>query len=331
MQEKAGIRQVAERANVSPATVSRVFNQHPNVRPTVRRRVLKAAGDLQYAANRAARRGHVTVLVEGFSDLARSNYHASVLGALVPKLAAAGLRPDVIPVETLAIDHLARQYTEAVLAMVWSPDVRQRLRQIDSAPLILVNDYDPAWHGVMTNHRQGVRLAVNHLREQGHSRIGLIRYYEGSWGDQERYAGFLSAIRDAGLQPLPELVISQNAAPTDGSVTELMAQLSDLLMHAPTALIVCSEDLALPTSHALYRLNRRVPEDISLVGFECPELSAYLQPPMTTIDQNTSRLADHLTRMVEDLRQSEPDTAPQHIVLDNDLVVRHSARRLAEA
>ncbi|MFT5131521.1 MAG: DNA-binding LacI/PurR family transcriptional regulator [Rhodothermales bacterium] len=322
---KAGVRQIASAAEVSPATVSRVLNQHPNVRPEVRERVLAAAANLQYSANRSARRKHVTVLIEGFGDLALSKYFAAMVGTLVRQLSEAGLRADVMPVESVEMDLLARQYTEAILAMVWSPEYRERLHTFDGVPLILVNDFGPNWHCVHSDHRQGTRMAVEHLLEHGHQKIALLRYHSGGWADAERLAGYEDGLRAAGVELDPSLVIAHDETTGDGDVGSLMLQLSEMLLQNPTALVLGSEDLTLSATHALYRLNRRIPEDISVVGFECPELSSYLQPPMTTINQNVEGIAAELVRVVLELRE-QPDAEPRRVSLPNSLISRHSVK-----
>jgi LacI family transcriptional regulator len=322
---KAGVRQIAKAAAVSPATVSRVLNQHPNVRPEVRERVLAAAAQLRYSANRSGRRKHVTVLVEGFGDLGASRYYAAMVGSVVRQLSEAGLRADVMPVEAVEIELLARQYTEAVLAMVWSPEYRDRLHQIDGAPVILINDFGPDWHCVHSDHQQGTQMAVEHLVTHGHRRIALLRYFSGGWSDAQRLAGYGAGLRDAGIEPDPALIASQDSLTVDGEVGGLMVCLSELLMHNPSALILASEDLSLPVSHALYRLNRQIPDDISVIGFESPELSAYLQPPMTTINQNVSGIAAELVKTVQELRQ-DPELPSRCVVLPNTLVKRHSVK-----
>ena len=322
---KAGVRDIAKLAEVSLATVSRVLNQHPNVSAALRRRVLRVAEELGYTANRSARRGQVTMLVEGFADLRMSKYHAAMIGPVVTRLAAAGLRPDVIPIESLDMLHLSRQYTEAVLALVWSTHCRKLLHQLSNAPVIVLNDYSEYFHCVYANHRQGTELAVEHLLAQGHTRIGLLRYHENCWSDRERYAGYCEALRAAGVAPDPALVISREDWTAGGDLAPLLAKLSDLLLEDPTALVICSEDLLLPATHALYRLNRRVPDDLSVIGFECPEVSRYTQPPMTTVDGNTDLVAERVVQLVESLREN-PDVPPQQVVLPASLISRHSVR-----
>ena len=322
---KVGVRDIAEFAKVSPATVSRVLNQHPNVRSEVRERVLAAASTLQYSANRAARRRHVTVLVEGLGGLGASPYFASIVGGLVRKLSDAGLRADIMPAEAIEMGLLARQYSEAVLAMVWSPEYRERLHQLDGAPVILVNDFGPDWHCVHSDHQQGTQLAVKHLVEHGHRRIALLRYCSGGWADAERLTGYKAGLHAADIPPDPALIGSQDTPIANGDVGPLLLRLSELLIQNPTALILGSEDLTLPATHALYRLNRRIPEDISVIGFESPELSAYLQPPLTTIDQNVAEIANELVSLVLHLRDN-PQSGPHLIQLPNQIIARHSVK-----
>ena len=142
---------------------------------------------------------------------------------------------------------------------------------------------------------------------------------------ENRYAGYCEALRAAGVAPDPALVISREDWTAGGDLAPLLAKLSDLLLEDPTALVICSEDLLLPATHALYRLNRRVPDDLSVIGFECPEVSRYTQPPMTTVDGNTDLVAERVVQLVESLREN-PDVPPQQVVLPASLISRHSVR-----
>jgi LacI family transcriptional regulator len=324
---KVGLREVAEASGVSLATVSRVFNQHPNVREEVRRKVLSAARRLDYSAHKGNRRDHVTVLIEGMSDIGRSGYQSELLGALVSQLADAGLRPDVLPVESADLELVGGQYTLATVAVVWDKALRRKVAKMKQAPAILVNEYEEGWHTVLTNHRQGMEDATKSLAERGHRRICLLRFFEGSWADRERFAGYCQGIAGFGIPYDPDLQVAFNVVPRPESLPKVKGLIKKLLKAEPTAIIVCTEDLALPAAHAIRECGKSIPDEVSLVTFENPAASAYQVPPLTTINQNPTRIAAAVTKLVEDLAGAT-DVPPQRIDLPNDFIERASVKDL---
>jgi DNA-binding LacI/PurR family transcriptional regulator len=292
----------------------------------VKQRVLAAARKLDYTAHRSARRTHVTILVEGFSGLAHSHYVTATLSALVVTLENAGYRPDIVPVQSeTAIEIAAGHYAVAILALVWSPPLRRQIRAMQNVPVVLINDDEPGWHSVRSDNRQGMKLAVDHLVDRGHRRIGLLRYYAGAWADRERLAGYREALAAHGIPADPDLLVEHNVTPSHETEGQMLQIMAELMRHAPTALIVGSEDLALPALHALHSLNVALPADLSVVSYECDGLSAYLQPPLTSIDQNPVRIAEHVVDLIAQL---DAGGQTRTVVLPNDLIERFSVRRL---
>lgn len=334
----AGMTDVAKLAGVSHQTVSRVLNGHPSVRPSTRERVLEAMTSLQYRPNRlaralvtsrsgllgvvtsgSARYGPMTTLLQ-IEEAAREHDYA-VHVAAVREAAEASLAAQLS--ETLIA--LDTQAMEAVVVIAPRVSVVEALDGISSrAPLLLVaagvtptERYD----AVGVDQAAGAQAATRHLIELGHTRIGHLAG-PGDWFDsRERRRGWLEELTAAGLTPAGEWSGDWTAECGYRLGLELASD-----PDRPTAVVVSNDQMALGLLRALGESGVRVPEDVSVTGFDDIEGTAYLRPPLTTVRQDFEALAAAvMTKLMQTLAHRDGPTATVVVpAITPELVVRAS-------
>jgi LacI family transcriptional regulator len=183
---------------------------------------------------------------------------------------------------------------------------------------------------VCADNRQGGRLAAQHLLDLGHRAIGIISALPLDEGMADREGGFLDVLREAGLN------VDRSAVPAmygDHQIEGGRLATAELLSHAPdlTAVFVLNDLMALGALEAARAANRRVPTDLSILGFDDIPFAALANPPLTTVGQPIRELgkqaADLLLRVIEDgvtLVAEVADSAQPNVLLPNELIVRQS-------
>ena len=305
------LKDVGREAGVSSITVSRVLNGATSAVPiseATRRRVLDAAARLGYQPNvmarglRTNRSKIVGVMVEDITD--------PFLGSLIPEMDAtlrargyhlllshAALNPDSGPtydrllgsrVDGLIIlgDRALSRTNEAeVLAGHRHVVAVAHARQDTAIPSLNVDDID------------GVRLALDHLRGLGHKRIGFVGNRE-SWDMSRRLDTFLAMMAAEGL-PVPDDAVALAPHTTsDGYAAARSLQSRGV---AITALFCATDSLALGALCALNEAGLRVPDDMSVVGFDDIPIAAFATPPLTTVRQPAAELARRAVTHLLDL------------------------------
>lgn len=279
---------VAKLAGVSHQTVSRVLNGHPNVRTRTRIRVQAAIEELGYRPNRAAR-----VLATGTSQVIGFVSRSSTLfgpASMVTALAEAALRHgftvNVESVRTLdrkpVSDAIGRLLDQRVAGLVVIMPVDSANDALDDLPddIPLVNvDGDPhrPTELVTVDQEAGARAATTHLLEAGHRTVWHVSG-PGNWFDsQGRIAGWQQALTDAGAD-VPPVMPGDWSAASGYKAGQILARMNDV-----TAVFAANDHLALGILRALHEKGQRVPEDVSVVGFDDVPEAAYFIPPLTTI------------------------------------------------
>ncbi|HET7013348.1 MAG TPA: LacI family DNA-binding transcriptional regulator [Streptosporangiaceae bacterium] len=279
---------VAKLAGVSHQTVSRVLNGHPNVRTRTRIRVQAAIEELGYRPNRAAR-----MLATGTSQVIGFVSRSSTLfgpASMVTALAEAALRQgftvNVESVRTLdrkpVSDAIGRLLDQRVAGLVVIMPVDSANDALDDLPddIPLVNvDGDPRrpTELVTVDQEAGARAATTHLLEAGHRTVWHVSG-PGNWFDsQGRIAGWQQALTDAGAD-VPPVMPGDWSAASGYKAGQILARMNDV-----TAIFAANDHLALGILRALHEKGQRVPEDVSVVGFDDVPEAAYFIPPLTTI------------------------------------------------
>lgn len=329
------IKQIAELAQVSRATVSRVLNEHPSVRPEVRSRVLDIIREQDYMPQAAAR--------------SLANRRTNAVGLLIPRSAALifadpffhqviqGITEQcgsrgyflMLAMVTGAMEHdlyrrIVRSRPIDGLVML-SSDVDDPILPLllrDGPPLVLVGQhpYLPIPHWVDVENREGARQAVDYLIGLGHRRIGMISGPLDMIAGLDRRDGYKQALLEAGLPIAPELMVEGDFTQEGGRLA-----MDRLLGQRPSAVFAGNDMMAIGALHAAREAGLRVPEDLALVGFDDIPVAPFANPPLTTVRQPIREIGLTAANLLIDLLEGvSPAATPGGVRLPTSLVVRGS-------
>lgn len=316
------IRDVARASGVSIATVSRALAGSTIVAASTRERVRRAAEDLGYQPNRAARqlvtgRGQSIGLV--LPDL-QNSFYSSVAKGMQRRVRAGGLSAIIADTdedpqaEREVLDQLAAVVDRLVLA---SPRVSDGdLEDLAGrCAVVLINREVPGLASVVGDNADGIRQSMTHLLALGHRRIGYAGGPTTSWSDSRRRAGLAGLELTGGVQ-LSDL--GSFRASQAGGVAA-----ADLAIAAGvTAVVAFNDQLALGVLGRLAERGVRVPEQMSVVGFDDVPVARLLAPPLTTVAVPAIEIGERAASLLIDPATEGAQAA--QMVLDVELQVRHS-------
>jgi LacI family transcriptional regulator len=334
------IRDVARAANVSISTVSHVLSGKRPTSSSTRLRVEAVIERLGYRPNRVAqslvwRRPFALGLIIpditnpyfppfalGAEDRVRKRGYTLVLG-----------NSEYDPQREASYLELVRSQQLAGVIFCLGDEMSPILADLQAAvqdgfPIVLVHSPMPSVPTVCADNRQGGRLAAQHLLDLGHREFGIISALPLDEGMADREGGFLDVLRESGI------AVDRSAVPAmygDHQIEGGRQATVELLTHAPnmTAVFVLNDLMALGALEAARAAGLRVPQDLSIVGFDDIPFSAIANPPLTTVGQSIRELgeqaADMLLNVLENGVTLPVETSIQPNVLSpNVLIVRHS-------
>lgn len=331
------IQDVARRANVSAATVSRVLSSPERVSESTRERVKAAVEATGYTINQAARslrlRNARTILMA--APNIGNPYYSIVLDAVIRAASQRGYSVLVAtrigddPNRWLA-DYLLSNRADGLLLFDGSLDTFGMSGGDKGPNLPLVAAYDeipdPRVNSVLIDNRAAASRATRHLIDLGHTRIGHLMSPSRNRSDHERRIGFEQAMREAGLPTRPEWMVQGDYnMPSGIAAGEILLAQSE----RPTAMFCGNDEMAIGLIHRLRLAGIECPRDISVIGFDDIAVAAYFAPPLTTMRQPREDIGRLATSTLIDIIEGEiPAREPVHITLRAELVVRESTRRI---
>jgi LacI family transcriptional regulator/LacI family repressor for deo operon, udp, cdd, tsx, nupC, and nupG len=329
----ATLQEVARRAKVSIATVSRVLNKSDKVVPETRAAVEQALLDLGYRPNRVARRlrmnsgrAHLVGLIipdiqnpfyaeiaRGVEDVAYAHQYALILCNSDENLEKERFYLDVMRDES--VDGLVLPpFDETDLAVVEMVESGMPVVCVDRSLAKVKTDL------VEVDNYQGALEAVNHLIEKGHERIGLIEGRAHVSTSRERRRGYLDALAAHGITARKEHMRAGDFKQESGRVlaNELLA-----LRKPPTALFVCNNLMTVGALAAIHNRGLRIPQDVAVVGFDDLPWAEALDPPPTVVRQPAYEVGRGAMELLLK-RIMEPERPPVTLRLRPELVIRRS-------
>jgi DNA-binding LacI/PurR family transcriptional regulator len=338
---KPTMARIAERAGTSVPTVSKVLNGGTDVSEAMRAKVMQAAHELGY--RRRARLGPVAEdsrgarIVDVVVGHIGGNWIGPVLAGIEDEAERAGVdlvltraRPDGGWVGRL----LRRPSLGVILVLVEASAPQLHVLTNAGVPVVVV---DPSSRppanvaSVGATNWDGGRVAAEHLLELGHTRIGVIAGTRSHLYNGARIDGFTTALRTAGVE-LPPGNLEYCDWDREGARMAAGAMLADGA-ERPTAIFACSDMMALGVYDAAADAGLRIPVDLSVVGFDDVQESAWASPPMTTVQQPIGDMGAAAFRM---LQQAPTPTSPRtqeeaasRIELETRLIRRRSAAPIA--
>lgn len=319
---------VAQRAGVSHQTVSRVLNGMPGVRADTRDRVLEAVGQLGYRRNLAARllastrSRTVGVVTWGTSQFGPANVLLALEGAARRteyRLATVNVVEMSTEAFREAVDQLLEQVVEALVVIVPHETILREAHglRLDIPMLVVEGDLSRTPLALGVDNSQGGRIATAHLLSLGHE---TVVHLSGPIGWAEAHArrdGWRHELEAQGRRVPPLRWGGDWSARSGYETGRSLAREPDV-----TAVFVANDQMALGFVRALREAGRRVPEDVSVVGFDdLPEVE-FFQPALTTVRQDFAALGQQVMQVLE--RVLGGDEAPVVDLVPTSLVVRDS-------
>ncbi len=324
------IRTVAERANVSIATVSRTINHVPTVNAKMAKRVWEAIRELNYFPNSQARAlvsGRTRLLglivseitnpffpelIQGFEDIAVENGYEILVSST-------NYDPRRM---NLCIRRMLERKAEGVAVMTFGieePLLEQLAER--NVPLVFV-DQGPDRPGISllkVDYHHGIRQGVQHLAALGHRNIAFISGPMRLHSAQSRLSAFSKSLTECGIAINQDWIVEGDHT-LEGGIVATEKLLSNTRL--PSA-VICSNDMtAIGVLHKIYRSGLRVPDDLSIIGFDDIHMARVTIPPLTSIQMSRTELA---RAAVNALRAHVENTTPhREYRIDTKLVVRES-------
>ncbi len=319
---------IAKQAGVSRSTVSRVVHNRPHVDPDTRARVLAVAQALDtHAAMKAEftptlglvipRRvltlftdPYFSLLVQGISSACKANNYALMLWLADPDY------------ERRTIHHLIEgAHLDGVIVasnQVNDPVVQVLLEY--GVPFILIGRdlIHPRVSYIDIDNQNSAREMVAHLLRLGRRRVATIAGPQNMIAGADRLQGYLSALRDRGVIPDPDLIVEADFTEAGGD-----AAMGRLLPYKPDAVFVASDVMVVGALRAIREVGLRVPQDIAVAGFDDMPIAVLMDPPLTTVHQPITHAGTVAVETLLDLVK-HPHSPAKRIILPTEIIIRSS-------
>jgi DNA-binding LacI/PurR family transcriptional regulator len=335
---KINIKDVAKKATVSTATVSRVLGDFPGVRDKTRKKVLEAVTELNYEINAVARSlrqkktnsigiivGNVlsqfcSVIAKSVEDTANKfGYHTILCNG------------DENPKKEL--EYLKVLNSNRVDGIILTPTGKNSeyvQHLIDSRTKVVLLDRlieGINCDAVLVDNTTGAYKAVKHLIDQGYRKIGIVNGYLDRTTGAERLRGYLQAIKEAGITKDDSLIKIGNFKKESGKrlTRELLKQST-----RPEAIFITNIDMSIGALIAIKEMGLAIPDDIGIVCFDDSDWALILEPSITVIRQPVYQLgstaAELLIKKIED-EEKKIDHKPTVVTLNTELIIRNSTKK----
>ena len=332
---------VANLAGVSRTTVSFVLNEVKgfNISPETRQKVQDAAESLSYVPDASAqalasRRAKAIglVMTRDPHHIASDAFLPQIISGLMEVIKDNKLR---LLIEYVEVEHQDRAYLELARAkhidgmILLTPRIDdvglKKLEQVDIPTVLMGHLEGSNLYSVDVDNQVAAEQGVQHLLDLGHTKIACISNAPPSYAaSPDRVIGYKNALLAAGITPNESLIRYADFDPESGYI-----QMKSLLESGNkfTAIFVASDNVAMGAKAALREAGLRIPEDISLVGFDDIPWAQYADPPLTTVHLQAQEMARRACLVLMDLLQGKEPEIKQQII-ETHLVVRKSTRKL---
>jgi LacI family transcriptional regulator len=324
---------IARISGVSRSTVSRVINTDPNVKELTRKKVQEVIQSLNFQPNMAARGLAVgstkvigLVIPVGVSSIFSDPYFSLVIQGVSSACNHHGYsimlwlaEPQYERKTISQITHNGLIDGVIVLAMLLDDPLIDRLCE-SNRPFMTIGRHptNEKISYVDVDNRSGAYQGVAYAIRAGHHRVGLIGGPRNMISGQDRYQGYLDALREYGLPVIPELIAESDYSDAGG-----YQAMKRLLPSHPDAVFAASDAMAFAAMRVIQEAGLSIPEDIAIVGFDDIPPAATSKPALTTVRQPIAKSGKIVAEMLID-RIEHPHPQPQRVVLPTELVIRSS-------
>jgi|YelNatPaOPRAMG01_1025707.scaffolds.fasta_scaffold02505_22 LacI family transcriptional regulator len=328
---RANIQEVAKLAGVSPSTVSRALNGFPGISEKTRIRIIEVAKKLNYKPNY---RGQVLTSRSTktigllITDITNPFFPEVVRGAEETSNEAGytillGNTSESEEKETNYLEFFSRGPVDGVIISASRISNEQIISLAEEGlPIVVINRVfeHPSISYVATDMVKGGYLATMHLIRLGHSKIALINGPHHSEAAEKRLEGYKMALREEGIDYNPELV-SYNVPIAESAYKEVIKLFYS--KDPPTAIFAYNDLMAFGVINAAKELGIKIPEELSIIGFDDIFFSSFTDPPLTTIRQQKKDLGQKAVELLFKLMKGEREC----LLLEPELTIRGTTTR----
>jgi LacI family transcriptional regulator len=328
------IRDVAKEAGVSVSTVSRVLNDKDDVAPETYKKVQGVIQEMGYTSSLAARsmRSHRTNVIGLIVPDVADSFSIQVMKGVNQAIFELGY--DLIIYTSGSIKKRSAAERERHFVSLLNGSITDGVIIVTpaatsfstAAPVITIdpNNECPECPTVIATNHAGAMAAIEYLIGLGHCRIGFISGRPDLQSAQRRLQGYQDALHQAGIPLDPELIAAGDFSLETGRLcARKLLSLSD----RPTAIFAANDQSAIGTIEAAYEMGLRVPDDLSVVGFDNIPEAAYVNPALTTVDQFIGKMGYVATETLIGLIQGKPLDGDLY-TMPTQLVARDSCRAI---
>ena len=328
---KVSIFTMADELGVSPATVSRVLNNRAGVGETTRRAVLTLARKYDFKLNYPQQHQPLIATVVS-SQSGISSYTSRVLTGIYDYFATHTFRVNTIvlnPESGSSILEAVREQQCSGVILIQPMYFTEQLPQLAASGLPIMeidsNSGIPGIGCIDNDAYSGAVELTRHLLDLGHRKIGFLLRWPDSLNHVQRLKGYRETLAGAGL-PVPDSWVVSGSEPCAGGGESAESMLAELLRREPriTAVIGVNDDLALGAMHRAVRSGLRVPEDLSIAGFDDSDYCRLVIPEMTSVSHPCREAGFRAAAAVADYIASNGKTILPREVLSTRLVPRRS-------
>ena len=325
-QKKLTIKDIALRANVSKSTVSRVLNDTTPVNKAKRQAVLDAMKELNFRPNVFARSlaGGKSMTIGIVTGGTGSPFYESIAKAVIAALNPTNYTAIIVDgqwqesLERNAITTLVERQVDGLLAIGAALDIEAFNELGTSIPLVMVGRKAPGRVCLNIDNKKAAKDAIQHLIDLGHTRIAHIMGKSNHPDAIMRYAGYKEAMTQAGLAVPGDLFAQGDFTYGSGKIAAETMLDSGATM---TAVFAANDQMALGARLAFYQRGIKVPDDVSIIGFDNQPISEFSIPPLTTIAQPGLAMGRAASKMLLDVINNRPPETPNFV---GELIVRSS-------
>jgi DNA-binding LacI/PurR family transcriptional regulator len=331
--EPIGLRKLAEHLGLNPATVSVVLNDVPgrSIPQATRDRIKAAAKELNYQPSHLARslRNRRTLTIGVLVPELGDGYHTQVMSGIGDHLMEAGYF--YFTAHHRHRKNLIEEYSQMLLgrgaeALI---SIDTKLEHGFPVPVVAVAGHNqiPGITNIVLDHRLAAELTLTHLHSLGHRQIAFMRGQSFSSDSQERWQSIVEVAGEIGIEIRPELTVQ---LARDITSPELGYPVMQQLLSGGkkfTALVAFNDQSAIGAIRALQDLGLKVPDDVSVIGFDDIKVAAFNNPKLTTIRQPLSDMGRIAAQCVLN-RLNRSEQFRNEIMVDPELVVRDSTRAI---
>lgn len=335
--KKATISDVAERANVSVATVSRVINDQGGVKKSTEEKIVKAIKDLNYVRSAVARSmvrketKTISIIIPDicnpfFSEVVAGIERRAIEKGYFTMLSSSNESKNI---ERKLVQHIIERGVDGVIVTTADQSGSQLKVLFDSGiPVVAVDRIIENYEvdTVIIGNREGAYEAVQHLIHEGHEKIGIIRGPQNTTPGIERYKGYTQALEEHGITILDEWIGDGDFKEESGyEITKKFMKLET----PPTAIFSSNNLMSIGSLKAIQSMNLELAKDISFIGFDDIEIATFTRPQVTTVSRPMRQLGEIAFQILYDqiLDGDTKDKRKQRFILTPHLNIRESCKK----